>query len=184
MSKAATDEAGAGKGVLLHSCCAPCAAPSAERLVKEGFAPTLYYDNPNIAPEEEWRRRLDSMRTLADAFDLPLIVVPYDHESWLSLVRGLEDEPEGGSRCSRCFFRVIESTARRAGEEGLPYFTTTLTLSPLKDAQRIFQMGAGCPGFLERDFKKKNGVQRSVELSRRLGLYRQDYCGCEFGRVK
>ncbi|WP_020613269.1 epoxyqueuosine reductase QueH [Sediminispirochaeta bajacaliforniensis] len=171
-----------GKGVkiLLHACCAPCAAPSAERLLEEGFLPTLFYSNPNIAPEAEWKRRLEALEVLADAFKLPLIVERYDHASWLSLVRGLEKEPERGRRCTICFRRSIDAAAEKARRLNIPRFTTTLTLSPLKNTRLIFALGNRHEGFLERDFKKKSGVARSVELCRSLGLYRQNYCGCEF----
>ncbi len=166
--------------VLLHACCGPCAAPSVERLLEEGFSPALFYSNPNIAPYEEWAKRLDSLEILARSFDLPLLQEEYDHESWLSLVSGHENEPERGSRCTLCFSRALKATAETAGRLAIPHFTTTLTLSPLKNSRLIFSLAGPYPGFLERDFKKKGGVARSVELSRTLGLYRQNYCGCEF----
>jgi predicted adenine nucleotide alpha hydrolase (AANH) superfamily ATPase len=169
-----------GRKVLLHACCAPCAAPSVERLLEEGLVPTLFYSNPNIAPYEEWVKRLDSLEILAGSFNIPLLKEEYDHESWLSLVRGYENEPERGSRCTLCFRRAIDAAAKQAARLAIPRFTTTLTLSPLKNSRLIFSLGKAHPGFLERDFKKKGGVARSGELSRKLGLYRQNYCGCEF----
>lgn len=168
------------KKVLLHACCAPCAAPSAERLIGEGFKPLLFYSNPNIAPRQEWQRRLDSLNILARALSLKLVVEPWDHQSWLNLVSGHEQDPEGGDRCTICFSRSLEAASGKAQELDIPCFTTSLTLSPWKDADRIFRLGSAYPGFLPRDFKKQNGVARSVALSRELALYRQRYCGCEF----
>lgn len=166
--------------ILLHACCAPCAAPSAERLLAEGYTPTLFYSNPNIDPLAEWEKRLESLELLARSFDLELLAEERDHEGWLSLVKGYEQDPEGGGRCAVCFRRAIEATAARAAELEIPFFSTTLTLSPLKSSKRIFALGKEHPGFLEFDFKKRGGAARSVELSRELGLYRQNYCGCEF----
>ncbi len=166
--------------VLLHACCAPCAAPSVERLLEEGLSPTLFYSNPNIATYEEWAKRLDSLEILAKSFGLPLLQEEYDHESWLSIISGHEQEPERGSRCTLCFRRAINAAAEKASRLAIPRFTTTLTLSPLKNSRLIFSLGSPHPGFLEHDFKKKGGVARRVELSRKLGIYRQNYCGCEF----
>jgi epoxyqueuosine reductase len=168
------------KKLLLHACCAPCAAPASERVLKEGYQPTLFYSNPNIYPEAEWRRRAEAVIKLAEAFALPFIIEPRDHDSWLNLVSGKESERERGKRCTICFRRAINATAERASSEGFPFFTTTLTLSPLKDAQTIFGLGKKDPRFIPWDFKKKDGVRRSVELCRTLDLYRQNYCGCEF----
>lgn len=168
------------KTILLHCCCAPCAAPSAERLLQEGLQPLLFYSNPNIAPYREWEKRRDSMRILAEAWKLELFIEEYRHESWLSLVKGHEQEPERGARCPICFRRAIGASAALAEERGIGLFTTSLTLSPLKSAPLIFSIGKEYPGFSEWNFKKKNGVARSVELSQQLGLYRQNYCGCEF----
>jgi epoxyqueuosine reductase len=169
-----------GNKILLHSCCAPCAAPSAERLLKEGFTPILFYSNPNIAPEAEWKRRLDSLKILSEALKLQLIIDAYDHRQWLQRIRGYEASREGGQRCTLCFYRSLTGTAEKAAELQIPQFTTSLTLSPYKDADRIFTLGKEFPSFLPRDFKKKDGVARSVHLSKELGLYRQNYCGCEF----
>ncbi len=169
----------AGK-MLLHTCCAPCAAPSAERLVLDGHEVILYFSNFNIFPESEYRLRLEHARRLAQKMNLVIEEDEYDHARWLDHVHGLEHEPEQGRRCRRCFEFSLHRTAELAARRGLPAFATTLTLSPHKVSRVIFEVGASFPGFVPIDFKKKGGFLRSVALSREWDLYRQNYCGCEF----
>lgn len=168
------------KKILLHTCCAPCAAPSGERLLEKGWDITLFYSNSNIFPKTEYLKRLDSAVELARIWRTPLIADSWDHELWKKYVKGHEKEQEGGSRCSLCFEFNLKRTAKKADELGFAAFTTTLTLGPYKNSKVIFDIASVFPGFEEFDFKKKNGFLRSVELSREYGLYRQNYCGCEF----
>lgn len=169
-----------GEKILVHMCCAPCAAPSAERLLLQGRDVTLYFSNSNIHPPEEYEKRLRYARKLAEILDVVIEDDQYDHDRWLERMRGLEQEPEKGRRCERCFAYSLERTAELADRLGIPAFTTTLTLSPHKVSQTIFKIGKQFPRYVPIDFKKENGFLRSLELSREYDLYRQAYCGCEF----
>ena len=175
--------------LLLHSCCAPCSSACLERLTPH-FAVTVYFYNPNILPEAEFEKRLcwqrELLRLAPFAADVELIVPDRDEGAFWSAVRGLEKEPENGARCTECFRLRLSRTADAAEELHFDYFTTTLTVSPHKDAERINALGfALAEGrvvrWLPTDFKKKDGYRRSVELSREYGLYRQDWCGCGLG---
>ena len=169
-------------GLLLHICCAPCGGGCVARLKEEeDTVPVLYYSNSNLCSEEEFDRRLDSVKILARARDLRLEADPYDHDGWLRAVAGLENEPERGARCDRCFAWSLARTAEKAEALGMD-FTTTLTVSPLKQSRRIFAAGRRFARFREIDFKKKDGYRRSCEIASELGFYRQDFCGCEFSR--
>ena len=176
--------------LLLHSCCAPCSSYVLEAL-NEAFDISLFYYNPNIAPAEEFERRVEEQRRLIAALphegDIEFIRGDYDPEVFLRLCRGHEDDPEGGERCERCFRLRLGEAARMAKRRGADYFTTTLTISPLKDSQLLNAIGLELSekcgvAWLCSDFKKKNGYKRSCELSSEYGLYRQDYCGCVFSR--
>ncbi len=173
-------KSGNGAMVLLHTCCAPCCAPSGERMMEDGYKITLFYSNSNIYPEGEYRKRLSEAQRLADIWKVPLIEDSWDHTEWLAFVKGYEREPEGGSRCARCFEFNLRRTAQKAEELGFLYYTTTLTLGPYKNSKMIFEIAEKFPGFLEYNFKKRNGFLRSIELSKEYHLYRQNYCGCEF----
>ena len=178
--------------LLLHSCCAPCSSFVLERLM-DAFDLTVFYYNPNIAPREEFLRRVEEQRRLIDAMphERPIDVIQgeYDDRAFYELARGHEQDPEGGERCTACFRLRLGKTAEMAAQGGFDYFTTTLSISPLKDAQRLNAIGAalsaetGVP-YLFSDFKKKNGYKRSCELSAQYGLYRQDYCGCIYSRME
>lgn len=165
--------------VLLHVCCGPCATYPIEAL-RETHEVTLFFSNSNIAPKEEYLQRLASGCKLAQACGMPLMEDEYDHFAWLEAVSGLESEPEGGRRCELCFTFNLSRTARYAADHGFDCFSTTLMVSPRKNSALLFKVGAGLGAFLERDWKKNGGFQRTLELSRAYGLYRQDYCGCEF----
>lgn len=179
--------------LLLHSCCAPCSSYVLEYL-RQYFCITVFYYNPNIYPAEEYderereqKRLIREMNAAPEAGRICFAAGEYRPEQFFFAVRGLEKESEGGSRCTECFRLRLFETAKRAREEGFDYFTTTLTLSPLKDAERLNRLGEEAASefhvpFLHSDFKKKNGYQRSLELSREYGLYRQNYCGCVFSR--
>lgn len=184
--------AGRRPRLLLHSCCAPCSSAVLEQLTKV-FDITVFFYNPNIAPEEEFIHRVEEqerfIRQLPHEGTIKLIRGEYDAEAFYALARGLEDVPEGGERCTRCFLLRLSKTARLAAEQKFDYFTTTLSISPLKDAHRLNVIGNemamqfGVP-YLFSDFKKKNGYRRSCELSAQYGLYRQDYCGCIYSKME
>jgi len=176
--------------LLLHSCCAPCSSYVLECLTR-CFDITIFYYNPNIAPAEEFEHRVNEQIRLARELPhegrIDVIRGEYDPQVFYDAVQGHEDDPEGGERCERCFRLRLSETARLAAERGDDYFTTTLSISPLKDAQLLNAIGMELSGevgvpWLPGDFKKKNGYRRSCELSELYGLYRQDYCGCVFSR--
>lgn len=174
--------------VLLQSCCGPCSSYVLEYLTKH-FRVTVLYYNPNIYPETEYFKRLSEQKKLIERLEterpVSFMECSYDSEAFYKAAEGFEKEREGGSRCERCFILRLEETARLAKENGFDYFGTTLTVSPHKNAQLINKLGEKIGDkygvkFLYSDFKKKNGYKRSIELSKELDIYRQDYCGCEF----
>jgi predicted adenine nucleotide alpha hydrolase (AANH) superfamily ATPase len=172
--------------LLLHVCCAPCSTVALERL-KEEYAVTVFFFNPNIHPKIERDKRLDEMQRLAENLGFEVLAVDYAAKEWFDLVRGMEDLPEGGERCTRCFDMRLRKTAELAREKGFDVFATSLTLSPHKDAERINRLGGDIAaefgvGYYESNFKKMNGYQQSIELSHEYDLYRQDYCGCIFSK--
>ncbi len=177
--------------LLLHSCCAPCSSAVLERLSPD-FSITVFYYNPNITDEAEYRHRVAEERRLIGEFPsvrpIDLVEGSYDPERFFEIAQGLEDVPEGGERCRKCFALRLEETAKRAARDGYDFFTTTLSISPMKDAAALNEIGeriaASYDGltFLPSDFKKRDGYKRSLELSREYDLYRQDYCGCEYSR--
>ena len=171
--------------LLLHACCAPCASSCIERL-KDYFDITAYFYNPNMDSEAEFKLRADELKRLCEYFDVDCIIEPFAHSEFLRDIKGLEGLAEGGNRCLNCFNLRLNKTAEKAIER-FDYFATTLTVSPLKSAEAINKIGQKIAKekgvkFLPSDFKKKNGYVRSVEISKVLGLYRQNYCGCEFSK--
>lgn len=180
----------AGKlpSLLLHSCCGPCSSYVLEYLSKY-FSVTVLYFNPNIYPDEEYRHRLSEQRRIISLLPVQnrvsIMECGYDHAEFLSASKGLESEREGGARCEKCFRLRLERTAALAKEHGFDYFTTTLSVSPHKNDQMLNLIGEELEKqygvrHLPADFKKREGYKRSIELSKQYGLYRQDYCGCEF----
>ena len=174
--------------LLLHSCCAPCSSYCLEYLSRYFEITVLYYD-PNIFPEEEFRKRAEEQRRLISEMPfknpVSLVIDNYDPDEFFSVVKGLEDAPEGGERCFVCYRLRLERAARYAAEHGFDYFCSTLSISPLKNAQKLNEIGAELSDIykvanLPNDFKKKGGYLRSIELSRKYDLYRQNYCGCAF----
>jgi predicted adenine nucleotide alpha hydrolase (AANH) superfamily ATPase len=170
--------------LLVHVCCGPCSTEVIERLAA-GHDLVLYFFNPNISPKEEHDRRLAEAERYALARGHMIIPGPYDHDLWLSAIKGLESEPEGGRRCAACFSYRLEAAAQRALQEGASSFTTTLTISPHKSAPAVNAAGEKAArqegvAFLAADFKKKDGFLKSCQKAREAGMYRQDYCGCEF----
>ena len=181
-------ERGEVPSLLLHACCAPCASHELTFL-PEDFDLTLFYYNPNITEDEEREKRFDELARLIEEMcpTVGLIKGAADSERFFSLAKGLEGAPEGGLRCAKCFALRLEETAKRAAEEGFDYFATTLTLSPLKNPMLINGIGEKMAEkygvkYLASDFKKDGGYQHSIELSKEYDLYRQNYCGCVFGK--
>ena len=169
------------KKILVHCCCGPCATSSLQRLLDEGYDPVLVYGNSNIWPQEENDVRYQNLLKVAGHFGgLQVIRQDYDHERWLEFVKGLENEPEGGARCLKCFEYNLRCAHEEAVRLGIDCFTTTLTVSRFKNSSKIFKVGSAFEGFEPIDFKKKDGFARSCEMAKELGLYRQQYCGCEF----
>jgi predicted adenine nucleotide alpha hydrolase (AANH) superfamily ATPase len=166
--------------VVLHICCGVCAAGAADVLLREGHRVTGYFYNPNIYPEEEYRLRLEAAQRTAEKLKFELVAGPYDVERWNAATTALSDEPEGGSRCSICYRMRMEKTYGFMLETGSEAFTSTLTISPHKPAAEINRIGMEIGGdkYLARDFKKKDGFKRSMEMARSWELYRQNYCGC------
>ena len=176
--------------LLLHSCCAPCSSYVLEYL-SNYFKITIFYYNPNISPKEEFDKRIEEQKRLIN--ELPVknkvefIEGKYDNDKYENSIKGLEQEKEGGSRCHICYRLRLEETAKIAKEKGFDYFTTTLSISPYKNAKVLNEIGEELGkiyniSYLYADFKKKNGYKRSIELSRIYNLYRQDYCGCEYSK--
>ena len=166
--------------VVLHICCGVCAAGSMEALTLEGHQVVGFFYNPNIYPAEEFQKRLEAAYRVAKELNFQLEIGPYTPEEWLRQTDLLKHEPEGGKRCEVCFRLRLEKTYRYLLSCGADAFTTTLTISPHKSAQVVNNIGKKVGGdkFLVRDFKKKEGFKRAVQLAKRWDLYRQNYCGC------
>ncbi len=180
--------AGQKKKLLLHSCCAPCSTACIERLIQH-FEITVYYYNPNIDSLQEFNLRANEQVRYCESLNLKCIVADYDKQSFLNASFGLEHESEGGARCQKCFNLRLENTALKCKELGFDYFATTLTVSPLKNAEKINKIGINLEQslgalYLPSDFKKQNGYLNSIRLSKENNLYRQNYCGCEFSKIK
>ena len=176
--------------LLLHACCAPCSSYVLEYLNRY-FAITVLFYNPNISPASEFALRADELKRLISdmPFSTPVEykISDYDPKPFLAIAKGQEDLPEGGERCTACYRLRLEETARIAQKDGYDYFTTTLSISPLKDAERLNTIGAELAQqysvpYLFSDFKKRDGYKRSIQLSAEYGLYRQDYCGCIYSK--
>ena len=174
--------------LLLHSCCGPCSSAVLEYLT-QFFAVTLLWFNPNIYPEAEFKKRFETQLQVLESMGLKgrvqVLEKPYRSKEWYKQIAGLENEPEGGARCTECFRLRLTEAAQVAAEGGYDYFCTTLTLSRHKDAVRINALGEAIGKkygirWLPSDFKKRGREQRSQELCREYGIYRQDYCGCEY----
>ena len=179
------------KTLLLHACCAPCSSYVLEYLTQY-FDISVFYYNPNISPYPEYEKRISELKRLVK--EMPLldkinfIDGKYDPEIFFNMAKGLEALPEGGERCFRCYRMRMETTAKAALEKGFDYFTTTLSISPHKNAEKINEIGQRLEQeygvkYLYADFKKRDGYKRSIQLSREYGLYRQDYCGCVYSKA-
>lgn len=176
--------------LLLHACCAPCSSYVLE-LLAEQYDITVYFYNPNITEKEEYVKRYNELLRFIDEAPFAANVVSvdggYDGDSFLAMSKGMEQLPERGDRCYKCYSLRLEDTARYASEHGFDMFTTTLSISPHKNATWINEIGALCQEkydieYMYSDFKKKNGYSRSIELSKEYDLYRQDYCGCIYSK--
>ena len=177
-----------GTPLLLHACCAPCSSAVLER-IGNFFKVTIFYYNPNITNEEEYRKRIDEIKRFISSFKtkypISLEEGNYDPMEFFKISRGLEKEPERGKRCYKCYHLRLNETAKIAEKLGYDYFCTTLTLSPHKNSNWINEIGEDLNNkynstYLYSDFKKKNGYKRSIELSSEYNLYRQNYCGCVY----
>ena len=175
--------------LLLHSCCAPCSS-HVLTLLCEYFDITILYYNPNIYPSNEYDYRVEEQRRLIETLNLDIKFIEgyYDHQEFLELVKGYEDLPEKGYRCYLCYEMRLSYTANIAKELGFDYFSTTLSISPHKNSDWINEIGLKYQNdktlFLYSNFKKEDGYKKSIELSKKYNLYRQDYCGCEFSQNK
>lgn len=172
------------KKLLLHTCCMSCGANVINELLKD-YSVTLYFHNPNIFPLEEYNKRLNETKRIAKDLKYDLIIEKYNHKNWSNLIKGLENEPEKGKRCKICFKERLEKTKLKAMKLGFNYFSTTLTVSPHKDSNDILEIGLKLQvpnelHFLDKDFKKNNGYKKAILLAKKLNLYRQSYCGCEY----
>ncbi len=178
--------------LFLHSCCAPCSSYVLEYL-SQYFRITVFYYNPNIYPDEEYFKRVDEQRRFIEQLParhpISFIEGAFDKERFYAMARGREHLPEGGERCFACYELRLREAAAHAAQRGFDYFTTTLSISPLKNAHKLNEIGLRLAeeygvSYLVSDFKKKNGYKRSTELSREYGMYRQDYCGCVFSKAE
>lgn len=178
------------KKLLLHSCCAPCSSYVLEYLAKY-FKITIFYYNPNISLKEEFDKRLKEQIRLINEMEtvnkIDIIEGLYENDKYEKLIRGLENEKEGGNRCFKCYRLRMEETAKLATKLNYDYFTTTLSISPYKNATKLNEIGEELEKeydikYLYADFKKKNGYKRSIELSKKYNLYRQNYCGCIYSK--
>ena len=185
-------ESGKKPSLLLHVCCAPCSSYVMEYL-SEYFQITLYYYNPNISPQKEYNLRLSELSRLLGEFPaakgINILPCEYDPKSFIDISKGLEHLPEGGERCKKCYKLRLEKTAIAAKKGNFDYFTTTLSISPYKNAHWLNSIGGELAHtynipYLFSDFKKKNGYKRSIRLSKEFGLYRQDFCGCAYSKTQ
>jgi predicted adenine nucleotide alpha hydrolase (AANH) superfamily ATPase len=170
------------KKLLLHTCCAPCGTHCVKELMQD-YDVTMFFYNPNIHPYGEYEKRLENGRVVSKELGVSIIEPEYEPNEWLEMIKGFEEAPEGGRRCKICFQMRLHRTAEYAKEHGFDAFTTTMTISPHKDAKIINELGESSAKkfnveWVHSDFKKKDGFKRSTELSKKMKLYRQNYCGC------
>ena len=175
------------KRILIHACCGICSGYPIQLLKDLGYEPVVYFCNPNLDTAEEFERRLNAQKIVCMYHWVDLLVEDYNHSTFLSVVKGFENEKEGGARCSKCIELRLAQTAKKAQELGIKRFTTSLVISPHKNFKQISDIGEILADDLEYvsiDFKKKDGFLKTNKLSKDLGLYRQNYCGCEFSKKR
>jgi len=170
--------------ILLHTCCSTCLGYPYNFLSKN-YNVTIFYFNPNIYPESEYRKRLGDIKKFTEELNVNLIAGGYDYRSWQTYISGLEEEPEGGKRCERCFMYRLQKTASMAKSGGFNYFASTMSISPHKNFKIINNIGKDLEksygiSYLESNFKKKDGFKKTIEISKKYAFYRQNYCGCEY----
>ncbi len=188
------EDSGQFQDILLHSCCGPCSTAVIERLT-DNYNIIVYFYNPNITDESEYKKRLNTQIQFIDEYNKKLpqdrrikfTEGDYDPDEFFRFVEGLEEEPENGDRCTKCFELRIKKTAEIAKANKIPVFATTLSVSPHKNTKKINEIGYSLEKeynilFLDENFKKKDGFKRSIDMSREYGLYRQNYCGCRFSK--
>lgn len=178
-------EQNANNKILLHACCGICSAYPISLLKEMGYEPVVYFCNPNLDTSEEYEKRLEAQKIVCIYHWVDLIAEAYNHEYFLSKVKGLENEPERGKRCDLCIKLRLAQTVTKAKELGINKFTTSLVISPHKNFAKISEIAISVADGLEYiaiDFKKKDGFLKTNQLSKQLGIYRQNYCGCEFGK--
>lgn len=171
--------------ILIHACCGICSGYPIALLKEMGYLPVVYFCNPNLDSAEEFEKRLRAQKIVCMYHWVELVVEEYRHEDFLAVAKGFEGEPEKGLRCDRCIELRLKEAARKAKELGISKFTTSLVISPHKNFDKITQIGKSIAQDLEYiaiDFKKKDGFLKTNRLSKELGIYRQNYCGCEFSR--
>ena len=171
--------------ILIHACCGICSGYPIGLLKEMGYSPVVYFCNPNIDTEEEFERRLNAQKIICEYHNVELIIEKYNHTLFLDTISGLENEPERGLRCDKCIELRLKQAAQKAKELGIKKFTTSLVISPHKNFAKISEIGqknAIGIEYLPLDFKKKDGFLKTNKLSKELNLYRQNYCGCEFGK--
>ncbi|NLI91765.1 MAG: epoxyqueuosine reductase QueH [Peptococcaceae bacterium] len=174
--------------ILVHACCATCAAYVLEKL-ESNYTPVIYYYNPNIYPVQEYCRRRDELQLYAAKKNIRYIEEEYNYGQWQAQINGLEDEPEKGRRCLICFEMRLQRTAEFASQNHFPLFTTTLTISPHKNSKAILEIGSQVAklnhvAFLAEDFKKQNGFQNTMLIAKKENFYRQNFCGCLYSQRK
>ena len=172
--------------ILLHICCGPCALGSIEQLRNDGYFVVGYFFNPNIYPAQEYQLRKTALERVEDILQVKIIKEKHNPQLFYQETKGLKHEKEGGERCRKCYYLRLKKTHEASKEYGIKYFATTLTISPHKDFNAITEIGKSIydQGFLERNFKKNDGFKRSMELAKKLHIYRQSYCGCKYSMRK
>ena len=175
--------------IILHACCAICSGYPVSYLKDAGYQVVVYFYNPNIYPTEEYEKRLDAQRILCNALDVELVGGEYNPQDFYKAARGLENDPEKGARCDKCFELRLRKTAEYAKQKGIQEFTTSIVISPHKNFAKLTEIGQKIAAeygltYQAIDFKKKDGFLKTNKISRELGLYRQNYCGCEFSIKK
>ena len=171
--------------ILIHACCGICSGYPISLLKEMGYEPVVYFCNPNLDTKEEFERRLEAQKVVCMYHWVDLIVEEYNHNDFLQISKGLENEPERGKRCDKCIELRLKMAAKKAKELGIKKFTTSLVISPHKNYEKITEIGqANADGieYVAIDFKKKDGFLKTNKLSKELGIYRQNYCGCEFSK--